>query len=129
MSSSSPSGLERSGECSPGRRPGRRHRRKGAVTGELVWTVGLNSADNGVAAHDGVWLVDGIELIAQGVQNKSWVDGTLGAVGAGLDVPTLVSDPVGALAVRWAAGVWMFPRASGRGRLGRASWRRIRRSA
>lgn len=49
------------------------------------------------SAWAGVWLVEDIELIAQGVQNKSWVDGTLGAVGAGLDALALVSDPVGAL--------------------------------
>jgi uncharacterized protein YukE len=45
----------------------------------------------------GVWLAEDIELIAQGVQNRSWVDGTLGAVGGGLDALALVSDPVGAL--------------------------------
>jgi hypothetical protein len=45
----------------------------------------------------GVWLAEDIELIAQGVRNQSWVDGTLGAVGAGLDALALVSDPVGAL--------------------------------
>ncbi|XVU22909.1 WXG100 family type VII secretion target [Actinoplanes sp. CA-054009] len=45
----------------------------------------------------GVWLAEDIELIARGVRDKSWVDGTLGAVGAGLDGLALVSDPVGAL--------------------------------
>jgi len=45
----------------------------------------------------GVWLAEDIELIAQGVRNQSWVDGTLGAVGAGLDALALVSDPIGAL--------------------------------
>lgn len=49
------------------------------------------------SAWSGVWLVEDIELIAQGVQNRSWMDGTLGAVGAGLDALALVSDPVGAL--------------------------------
>ena len=35
------------------------------------------------SAWAGVWLAEDIELIAHGVQNKSWVDGTLGVVGAG----------------------------------------------
>src|SRR5262245_5110033 len=45
----------------------------------------------------GVWIAQDIELIAQGVKNGSWVDGTLGVVGAGLDALALVSDPVGSL--------------------------------
>ncbi|RZU52267.1 hypothetical protein EV385_4115 [Krasilnikovia cinnamomea] len=45
----------------------------------------------------GIWIAEDIELIAQGVENRSWVDGTLGVVGAGLDALALVSDPVGAL--------------------------------
>src|SRR4051794_17951492 len=49
------------------------------------------------SAWAGVWLAEDIELIARGVQDKSWVDGTLGAVGAGLDGLALASDPVGAL--------------------------------
>src|ERR1051325_6902366 len=49
------------------------------------------------SAWAGVWLAEDIELIAHAVQNNSWVDGTLGAVGAGLDALALVSDPVGAL--------------------------------
>lgn len=49
------------------------------------------------SAWAGVWIAEDIELVAQGVRNRSWVDGTLGAVGAGLDGLALVSDPVGAL--------------------------------
>ena len=45
----------------------------------------------------GVWIAEDIELIAQGVESRSWVDGSLGVVGAGLDGLALVSDPVGAL--------------------------------
>jgi uncharacterized protein YukE len=48
-------------------------------------------------AWAGVWLAEDIELIARGVENGSWVDGSLGVVGAGLDGLALVSDPVGAL--------------------------------
>jgi hypothetical protein len=40
----------------------------------------------------GVWIAEDIELIAQGVRGGSWVDGTLGVVGAGLDGLALVSD-------------------------------------
>lgn len=45
----------------------------------------------------GVWLAEDVELIAQGVRNGSWIDGTLGTAGAGLDTLALVSDPVGTL--------------------------------
>jgi hypothetical protein len=53
--------------------------------------------DQPKSAWAGVWIAEDIELIAQGVQSHSWVDGTLGVVGAGLDALALVSDPVGAL--------------------------------
>jgi hypothetical protein len=45
----------------------------------------------------GVWIAEDIELIAHGVRSGSWVDGTLGVAGAGLDGLAFVSDPVGAL--------------------------------
>jgi uncharacterized protein YukE len=45
----------------------------------------------------GVWIAEDIELIDRGVRSGSWVDGTLGTVGAGLDGLAFVSDPVGAL--------------------------------
>jgi uncharacterized protein YukE len=45
----------------------------------------------------GVWLAEDIDLIAQGVRNHSWVDGTLGTAGAGLDALALVLDPIGTL--------------------------------
>jgi hypothetical protein len=44
-----------------------------------------------------VWIAEDIQLIAQGVRNGSWIDGSLGVVGAGLDALALISDPVGAL--------------------------------
>ncbi|MEK8104905.1 hypothetical protein NKG94_06240 [Micromonospora sp. M12] len=44
-----------------------------------------------------MWICEDIELIAQGVRNGSWIDGSLGVVSAGLDALALVSDPVGAL--------------------------------
>jgi uncharacterized protein YukE len=38
-----------------------------------------------------------LDLIAQGIRDGSWIDGTLGVVGAGLDALALVTDPVGVL--------------------------------
>lgn len=49
------------------------------------------------SAWAGIWICEDIELIAQGVRNGSWIDGTLGVVSAGLDALAFVSDPVGAL--------------------------------
>jgi uncharacterized protein YukE len=48
-------------------------------------------------AWAGVWIVEDIQLIEQGIKNGSWVDGTLGVVGAGLDALALVTDPAGVL--------------------------------
>jgi len=55
------------------------------------------SADGPKDASAGVWIAEDIELIARGVRNGSWIDGTLGVVGAGLDALAIISDPVGAL--------------------------------
>jgi hypothetical protein len=54
-------------------------------------------ADDPKSPWAGVWIAEDIELIAQGVRNGSWIDGTLGVVGAGLDGLALMSDPAGAL--------------------------------
>ncbi len=53
--------------------------------------------DQPTDAWSGVWIAEDIELIGQGVKNGSWIDGSLGMVGAGLDALAIVSDPVGAL--------------------------------
>ncbi|MEV6303292.1 hypothetical protein AB0M02_28035 [Actinoplanes sp. NPDC051861] len=45
----------------------------------------------------GVWIAEDVELIRRGVEDGSWVDGTLGVVGAGLDGLAAVVDPVGVL--------------------------------
>jgi uncharacterized protein YukE len=45
----------------------------------------------------GVWIAEDIETIYRGVKDGSWIEGTLGAVSAGLDALAFVSDPVGAL--------------------------------
>jgi uncharacterized protein YukE len=48
-------------------------------------------------AWSGVWIAEDIELVGQGIRTGSWIDGSLGVVGAGLDALAIVSDPVGAL--------------------------------
>ncbi|MEO3768988.1 WXG100 family type VII secretion target [Micromonospora sp. B9E7] len=55
------------------------------------------AADTPPSAWAGIWICEDIELIAQGVRNGSWIDGSLGVVSAGLDALAFVSDPVGAL--------------------------------
>jgi uncharacterized protein YukE len=55
------------------------------------------SVDKPADAWAGVWIAEDIELIAQGVRNGSWIDGTLGVTGASLDALALISDPIGAL--------------------------------
>ncbi|MET7747866.1 hypothetical protein [Micromonospora sp. NPDC005367] len=55
------------------------------------------AADTSPSAWAGVWILEDIELIHQGVRDGSWIDGTLGVVSASLDALAFVSDPVGAL--------------------------------
>ncbi|MFG2050897.1 WXG100 family type VII secretion target [Micromonospora sp. NPDC048935] len=55
------------------------------------------AADTPPSAWAGLWICEDIELIAQGVRNGSWIDGSLGVVSASLDALAFVSDPVGAL--------------------------------
>ena len=50
-----------------------------------------------VDAWSGVWIAEDIQLIAQGVRNRSWVDASLGGAAAGLDALAFVSDPVSSL--------------------------------
>jgi hypothetical protein len=45
----------------------------------------------------GLWLAEDIELIVHGVRSNSWVDTSLGAIGASLDGLAFVSDPVSGL--------------------------------
>ncbi|MFG1759758.1 WXG100 family type VII secretion target [Micromonospora echinofusca] len=63
------------------------------TTNPLVATA----AETPPSAWAGIWICEDIELIAQGVRNGSWIDGTLGVVSAGLDALAFVSDPVGVL--------------------------------
>lgn len=55
------------------------------------------TADAPVNPWAGVWIAEDIQLIGEGVKNGSWIDGSLGVVGAALDGLALVSDPVGSL--------------------------------
>ena len=54
-------------------------------------------------AHDstqwytGLGLVEDAADITNGIQNNSWVDGTLGGVGASLDILGMALDPIGTL--------------------------------
>jgi hypothetical protein len=46
----------------------------------------------------GVYLAEDIQLLHQGVKSGSWIDLSLGGVGATLDTLGLVTDPLGTLA-------------------------------
>jgi hypothetical protein len=64
--------------------------------------VTINPVVAPIAGHTGdvwagIWLAEDIEAIRQGVTTRSWVDATLGGVGAGLDALATLSDPLGAL--------------------------------
>ncbi|MGK5683097.1 WXG100 family type VII secretion target [Actinoplanes sp. URMC 104] len=54
----------------------------------------------------GLGLVEDAHLITSGIQNQSWVDGTLGGVGASLDMLSLAIDPLGSL-VSWGVA-WLM---------------------
>jgi uncharacterized protein YukE len=56
-------------------------------------------------AWAGVWIVEDIELIEQGVRDGSWIETSLGTVGASLDTLGLMVDPVGTLLQYAAAWV------------------------
>ncbi|MFG1604132.1 WXG100 family type VII secretion target [Actinoplanes sp. NPDC049265] len=54
-------------------------------------------SSTGPSPWAGVWIAEDIEQIVHGVQSGSWIDGTLGAVSAGLDALAFISDPIGGL--------------------------------
>jgi hypothetical protein len=54
-------------------------------------------ADHAGDVWAGIWLAEDVEAIRQGITSRSWVDSTLGGVGAGLDALATLSDPTGAL--------------------------------
>ena len=63
-------------------------------------------------AHDsttwytGLGLIEDAHQISSGIQNNSWVDGTLGTVGGALDVVTMAIDPLGSL-LAWGVS-WLM---------------------
>jgi hypothetical protein len=56
-----------------------------------------SASGTGPGAWTGVWIAEDIEQTVQGVQNGSWIDGSLGTLSAGLDALAFVSDPIGSL--------------------------------
>jgi hypothetical protein len=56
--------------------------------------------------HTGLGLVDDAYQISSGIQNNSWVDGTLGGVGTSLDLLSMAIDPLGSL-VAWGVS-WLM---------------------
>ena len=55
------------------------------------------TASSSVDPWAGVWIAQDVESIYRGVKDGSWIEGSLGAVSAGLDALAFVSDPAGAL--------------------------------
>jgi hypothetical protein len=56
--------------------------------------------------YTGLGLVEDAAQISNGIQNNSWVDGTLGTVGGSLDILALAIDPLGSL-VSWGVS-WLM---------------------
>jgi hypothetical protein len=56
--------------------------------------------------YTGLGLVEDAAQIAGGIQNNSWVDGTLGTVGGSLDILAMAIDPLGSL-VAWGVS-WLM---------------------
>lgn len=56
--------------------------------------------------YTGLGLIEDAALITSGIQNDSWVDGTLGTVGGGLDILAMAIDPLGSL-VAWGVS-WLM---------------------
>jgi uncharacterized protein YukE len=55
------------------------------------------ATDAPVDPWSGVWIAQDIETLRDAVKNGSWIEGTLGAVSAGLDALGFISDPIGSL--------------------------------
>jgi hypothetical protein len=54
----------------------------------------------------GVYLAEDLQLLHKGVKSGSWVDTSLGGVGAALDTLGLITDPLGTL-VSWGVA-WLL---------------------
>jgi hypothetical protein len=56
--------------------------------------------------YTGLGLVEDAAQVSSGIHDNSWVDGTLGTVGGGLDILGMVIDPLGSL-VSWGVS-WLM---------------------
>ena len=75
----------------------RLRRRRGREFSVTVNSLVVPRLEQPVDAWSGVWIAEDIQLIAQGVRNRSWVEASLGSAAAGLDTLAFVSDPVSSL--------------------------------
>jgi hypothetical protein len=55
-------------------------------------------AHDSTMSYTGLGLVEDAYQVSSGIQNNSWVDGTLGGVGTSLDILSMAIDPLGSLA-------------------------------
>jgi hypothetical protein len=63
-------------------------------------------AQSSTTWYTGLGLVEDVAQISSGIQNNSWVDGTLGTVGGALDIVGMAIDPLGSL-VAWGVS-WLM---------------------
>ncbi|CAM3407455.1 WXG100 family type VII secretion target [Stackebrandtia soli] len=54
--------------------------------------------EDSTTATTGLWLVEDVNAFADAVESGSWVDATIGGLTVGLDVLSVVMDPLGSLA-------------------------------
>ena len=71
----------------------------------------------------GIGIAESAVDLANGVKDGSWVEGGLGAFGVGLEVLSLVTDPIGTLAQYGVS--WLIEHVQPRTAL--IGWRAIRR--
>lgn len=63
-------------------------------------------AGSSTAWYTGLGLAEDASLLADGIQNRSWVEGTLAGLGGSLDTLALVVDPLGSLV--WWGAAWLM---------------------
>jgi len=63
-------------------------------------------AQSSTTWYTGLGLVEDAAQVSSGIQNDSWVDGTLGTVGGALDIVGMAIDPLGSL-VAWGVS-WLM---------------------
>jgi len=77
-------------------------RRGGARVGNPL----VAQAQSSTTWYTGLGLVEDAAQVSSGIQNNSWVDGTLGTVGGALDIVGMAIDPLGSL-VAWGVS-WLM---------------------